>query len=105
MIRAVSPSMKIKRKKGIYIISRYLKFIPKVLRQEIIKDMIKLELLKKLNRDELMIINPKKSEVIESGVLIKLVESGAYREEYQKEYQKNYRARKKKAKGRVLVFV
>ena len=104
MIRAVTPSMNITRKQALYIISRYLKFII-ILKEEILRDMIELKLLERVNRDNLKIINQEKSEIIESGVLIKLIESGDYREEYQREYQKSYRNRKKKAEGRVLVFV
>lgn len=58
----------ITRKQALYVISRYLKFIPKRIRKDVLNDMVVLELLAIENRDKMRIINIKKSEDITERV-------------------------------------
>jgi len=69
------------------------------------QDMVKLELLERLNQHNYKIINHKKSAKAESGALANIIVSGEYREQYQKDYQKKIRNNKKKDGGHVFVFV
>jgi len=78
MIRNYNPRTKILRKEALYIISRYLKTTPKGMKEEILRDMINMNLLKRLSRDRVEIINHNKSDPlnIDSGILVKIIESG-----------------------------
>ena len=65
----------IDRKKALWCISRYQRYT-KDLVEDMLRDMIRFELLKKHNRHNLKIINIEKSEDIDRGVFLKIIESG-----------------------------
>lgn len=75
LIKGISNERIIDRKKALHIISRYLKFIPK-LKNNILDDMVELKLLEQLNVHNYRIINEKQSETIDSELLLKIAESG-----------------------------
>lgn len=78
MIRVAPDNKILTRKKALFIISNYLRFVPK-LRKEILEDMIKWKLLKKINRDRIKVINLDKSKEIDTSLLIKIIESGMFK--------------------------
>lgn len=67
------------RKQMEYVISRYFKFMPKFVRSEVIKEMVELDLLKKLNNHQnpkLEVINVDKSKHIDKLLLAKIIQAG-----------------------------
>lgn len=66
------------RKHALWIISRYFKFVKKPMKEAILEDMIKLKLIKPVDRYRMQLINYDKSDPknIDSGILLKILESG-----------------------------
>ena len=77
MINAVryDPTKTLNRKQALWIISRYLKFMPKM-KHIVLDEMIKMKLVERVNRDKVKIINEEKSNNIDGELLIKIIEAG-----------------------------
>ena len=76
IMKEVSPDDNIiERKQALFIISRYFKFIPN-LKKEVLNDMVELELIVRVNRDKIKVVNHELSEDLDAGLIAKILESG-----------------------------
>jgi len=73
-----SPEGELTRKQVLYIIGRYFRFAP-IFKKEVLKDMFRYRLLERKSRDSVRIINREKSEGLDSGIILKIIESGNLR--------------------------
>jgi hypothetical protein len=75
------------RKEALFIISRHFKFantinknlrddLEKIIRKSILSNMIKSNLLERVSRDKIKIINPEKSANVNMELLLKLISVG-----------------------------
>lgn len=63
------------RKRAIWIISKYFHFI-KGLKIKALDDMVGLKLIQRIDRQKIKIINPERSEMVDKGVFLTIIESG-----------------------------
>ena len=75
MLIATSPRFEITRKQALHLIGMHFRFIPDM-KKKVLEDMISMGLLERRNRDWYKVINPEKSDTLDAGILLKVMESG-----------------------------
>ena len=75
MLIATDPTYEITKKQALHLISMHFKFIP-AMKKKVLEDMITMGLLERRNRDWYKVINPEKSDSLDAGILLKVMESG-----------------------------